>query len=90
MTGTAKQNRLEMRRVYKLWVVCVPTNRPVIREHWPDRVFPNEDAKFDGRGGGGVAAAGAGPGGADRHALGGQVGEAERTAAARPASSTRS
>ncbi len=46
MTGTAKQNRFELRRVYKLWVVCVPTNRPVIREHWPDRVFPNEDAKF--------------------------------------------
>jgi preprotein translocase subunit SecA len=46
MTGTAKQNRFEIRRVYKIWVVCVPTNRPVIREHWPDRVFPNEDAKF--------------------------------------------
>ena len=46
MTGTAKQNRFEIRRVYKLWVVCVPTNRPVRREHWPDRVFPNEDVKF--------------------------------------------
>ena len=29
MTGTAAQNRWEMRRVYKIWVVCVPTNRPV-------------------------------------------------------------
>jgi preprotein translocase subunit SecA len=47
MTGTAKQNRLELRRVYKLWVVCVPTNRPVIREQWPDSIFPTEDAKFD-------------------------------------------
>src|SRR5262249_14877490 len=46
MTGTAAQNWFELYRVYKLWVVCVPTNRPVIREHWPDRVFPNEDAKF--------------------------------------------
>ena len=46
MTGTAKQNRFEIRRVYKVWVVCVPTNRPVVREHWPDRVFPNEDVKF--------------------------------------------
>jgi preprotein translocase subunit SecA len=46
MTGTARQNRFELRRVYKLWVVAVPTNRPVCREHWPDRVFPNEDAKF--------------------------------------------
>jgi preprotein translocase subunit SecA len=46
MTGTAAQNWIEVRRVYKLWVVCVPTNRPVIREQWPDRVFPTEDAKF--------------------------------------------
>jgi preprotein translocase subunit SecA len=47
MTGTAAQNWWELYRVYKLWVVCVPTNRPVIRQQWPDRVFPNEDAKFD-------------------------------------------
>jgi preprotein translocase subunit SecA len=25
----------------------VPTNQPVIREQYPDRVFPTEDAKFD-------------------------------------------
>ncbi len=47
MTGTAAQNWWEIRRVYKLWVVCVPTNRPVIREAWPDRVFSTEDAKFE-------------------------------------------
>src|SRR5262249_6920757 len=47
MTGTAAQNRLEIRRVYKKWVVCVPTNLPVVRAQWPDRVFPTEDAKFD-------------------------------------------
>src|SRR5581483_9744193 len=47
MTGTGAQNWMEIRRVYKLWVVCVPTNRPCIRAHWPDRVFPTEDAKFD-------------------------------------------
>ncbi len=46
MTGTAKQNRWEIRRVYKIWVMCVPTNQRVIREHWPDRAFPTEDAKF--------------------------------------------
>jgi preprotein translocase subunit SecA len=46
MTGTALQNRWEVRRVYKIWVVCVPTNRLVRREHWPDRVFANEDTKF--------------------------------------------
>jgi len=47
MTGTAWQNWWELRRVYKLWVVCVPTNRPVIRQQWPDRVFPTEQAKFE-------------------------------------------
>lgn len=47
MTGTAAQNWLEIRRVYKTWVVCIPTNKPVIRQHLPDRVFPTEDAKFD-------------------------------------------
>jgi preprotein translocase subunit SecA len=47
MTGTAAQNWFELRRVYKLWVVCVPTNRPVRRVALPDRVFPTEEAKFD-------------------------------------------
>ncbi len=46
MTGTALQNRWEIRRVYKLWVVCVPTNQPVRRDMYPDRVFPTEGAKF--------------------------------------------
>jgi preprotein translocase subunit SecA len=46
MTGTAAQNWIELRRVYKLWVVTVPTNMPVIRKQWPDRIFPTEDAKF--------------------------------------------
>ncbi len=46
MTGTAVQNFWELRRVYKLWVVCVPTNRPPRRTYLPDRVFPSEDAKF--------------------------------------------
>ncbi len=46
MTGTAAPNNREFARVYKLPVVVVPTNRPVIREHLPDRVFPNEEVKF--------------------------------------------
>jgi preprotein translocase subunit SecA len=47
MTGTAAQNWWEVRRVYKLWVVPVPTNRPPKRHTWPDLVFPTEEAKFD-------------------------------------------
>jgi preprotein translocase subunit SecA len=46
MSGTAVQNFWELRKVYKLWVVCVPTNRPVIRDALPDRVFATEDQKF--------------------------------------------
>ncbi len=47
MSGTAVQNFWELRRVYKQWVVQVPTNKPCIREVMPDRVFPTEEAKFD-------------------------------------------
>ncbi|MBX7105596.1 MAG: preprotein translocase subunit SecA [Gemmataceae bacterium] len=47
MSGTLLQNFWELRRVYKIWVVPVPTNRPCIRKHLPDRVFPTLDAKFD-------------------------------------------
>src|SRR5262249_55505734 len=43
---TAWQNFWEVRKVYKLWVVCVPTNRPVIRQNQPDRVFATEEKKF--------------------------------------------
>src|SRR6202011_5681625 len=47
MTGTAATSWWEIFRVYGLWVVRVPTNRPIRRQTWPDRVFPTEDAKFD-------------------------------------------
>ncbi len=47
MTGTAAPNNREFRRVYKLRVVVVPTNKPVIRRQLPDLIFPTEDAKFD-------------------------------------------
>ena len=46
MTGTAAQNWIEIRRVYKIWVVCVPTNRFCVRKDMPDRIFANEDEKF--------------------------------------------
>src|SRR5262249_53038618 len=47
MSGTLLQNFWELRRVYKLWVVQVPTNRLCIRTHLPDRVWPNEETKFN-------------------------------------------
>jgi preprotein translocase subunit SecA len=46
MSGTAEQNFWELLRVYRLWVVCLPTNRPCLREHMEDRVFPNEREKL--------------------------------------------
>jgi preprotein translocase subunit SecA len=46
MTGTAAQNWMEIRRVYKIWVIPVPTNAPVRRDYWTDRVFATEEAKF--------------------------------------------
>jgi preprotein translocase subunit SecA len=47
MTGTIVQDSKEIRRVYKLRVVPVPTNKPIIRKLLPDLVFPTEAAKFD-------------------------------------------
>jgi preprotein translocase subunit SecA len=47
MTGTAHPNEREFARVYKLPVVVIPTNKPVIRVQEPDLVFPTEDAKYD-------------------------------------------
>jgi preprotein translocase subunit SecA len=47
MTGTVVQNSKEIRRVYKLRVVPVPTNRPIMRTRMPDVVFATEAQKFD-------------------------------------------
>jgi preprotein translocase subunit SecA len=46
MTGTASSDAREMRRVYKVGVFKVPTNRPGKRVWVPDRVYSNEDEKF--------------------------------------------
>ncbi len=47
MTGTALENWWELRRVYGLCVVPVPTNRPVIRRTWPPRIYANEPLMFE-------------------------------------------
>ncbi len=46
MTGTAWSDRHEMRRIYKVHVFPVPTNRPSRRKLTPDRVFSTEEEKF--------------------------------------------
>jgi preprotein translocase subunit SecA len=47
MTGTAKTEEEEFRKVYNMRVVCIPTNRPVIREDAADSIFGNEKAKYN-------------------------------------------
>jgi preprotein translocase subunit SecA len=46
MTGTAKEAAGELWQTYKLPVITIPTNRPCIREQWPDRVFADEASKW--------------------------------------------
>ncbi len=46
MTGTAMTEENEFREIYGLDVVEVPTNKPMIRKDWPDRIFTDEKAKF--------------------------------------------
>jgi preprotein translocase subunit SecA len=47
MTGTAKSSAGELRKIYKVHVVTVPTNRPVIRQRLPDMVFGSDDGKWE-------------------------------------------
>src|SRR5918997_656018 len=46
MTGTAKTEAEEFRRIYFLDVVVIPTNQPMIRDDYGDLVFKNERGKF--------------------------------------------
>ncbi|MDQ1751169.1 MAG: preprotein translocase subunit SecA [Pseudonocardiales bacterium] len=46
MTGTAQTEAAELHQIYKLGVVPIPTNRPMIREDATDLVYKTEDAKF--------------------------------------------
>lgn len=46
MTGTAMVSARELRRIYKVNVMPIPTNRPTIRVRLPDRIFGNAEAKW--------------------------------------------
>jgi preprotein translocase subunit SecA len=46
MTGTAKTEEEEFRKIYNMKVVCVPTNKPVIRHDATDYVFGTKKAKI--------------------------------------------
>lgn len=46
MTGTAKTEEEEFRKIYNMRVICVPTNRPVIREDALDFVYAHKGPKL--------------------------------------------
>jgi preprotein translocase subunit SecA len=46
MTGTAETEAAEFMSTYKLGVVPIPTNKPMIRKDQADLVYKNEAAKF--------------------------------------------
>jgi preprotein translocase subunit SecA len=47
MTGTAITEANEFHQTYKLGVVPIPTNMPMIRADQPDLVYQSEEAKWD-------------------------------------------
>src|SRR3954466_7677061 len=46
MTGTAMTEASEFDKIYKLGVVPIPTNRPMVRKDQPDLVYRTEEAKY--------------------------------------------
>ncbi len=46
MTGTALTEAEEFYKIYKLEVVVIPTNRPMVREDFRDRIYKDEASKF--------------------------------------------
>ncbi|MDY6892125.1 MAG: preprotein translocase subunit SecA [Chloroflexota bacterium] len=46
MTGTAVTEAEEFDKIYKLDVMVIPTNKPLIREEYRDQIYKNEEAKF--------------------------------------------
>ena len=47
MTGTAKTEEEEFIDVYGMDVVVIPTNRPLKRLDWEDKIFKTKDEKFN-------------------------------------------
>ncbi len=47
MTGTAETEAPEFHKIYKLEVVAIPTNKPLIRLESPDVVYRTEREKFE-------------------------------------------
>ena len=46
MTGTAKTEEEEFQNIYNTYVVCIPTNKPVIRDDQVDLIYSSLDGKY--------------------------------------------
>jgi len=46
MTGTAKTEEEEFRNIYNMYVICIPTNKPVIRVDAPDLIYSTQAGKY--------------------------------------------
>ncbi|MBO5414264.1 MAG: preprotein translocase subunit SecA [Bacilli bacterium] len=46
MTGTAKTEEEEFRNIYNMYVIQIPTNKPVVREDLADLVYSNAAGKY--------------------------------------------
>ncbi len=47
MTGTAKTEEEEFRKIYNMRVITIPTNRPIVRDDAIDRVFAKKEDKLN-------------------------------------------
>lgn len=46
MTGTAKTEEEEFRDIYNMYVIRIPTNKPVIRKDYTDLIYATEAGKY--------------------------------------------
>ncbi|MDD4036571.1 MAG: SEC-C metal-binding domain-containing protein, partial [Bacilli bacterium] len=47
MTGTAKTEEEEFRNIYNMYVICIPTNKEIIRIDMNDLIFANKEGKYN-------------------------------------------
>lgn len=47
MTGTALTEAEEFKKIYKLDVICIPPNMPMIRTDLPDVIYKTKKEKYD-------------------------------------------
>ena len=46
MTGTAKTEEEEFRNIYNMYVIEIPTNKPIIRQDMPDLMYSTKAGKY--------------------------------------------